>query len=148
MRLHNTTYRFCHLFGAVLLGVCLLGTSAANAAVWSGPTTAPLGVSRQETRFSLPLPDEDTTVALDAKTLRKLEKAQQKAKRQELKRLMKQDLTIDQRQQLNERVMKMDGLGVGQRVRISSGLKGAPMDAEQDSIARRARYVRSTLNPA
>lgn len=147
MRLHNTTYRFCHLFGAVLLGFCLLGASAANAAVWSGPTTAPLGVSRQETRFSLPLPEEDTTTTLDAKTLRKLEKAQQKAKRQELKRLMKQDLTIDQRQQLNERVMKMDGLGVGQRVRISSGLKGAPMDAEQDSIARRARYVRTTLKP-
>ena len=72
MRLHNTTYRFCHLFGAMLLGVCLLGASAANAAVWSGPTTAPLDAPRQETRFSLPLPEEDTTTTLDAKTLRKL----------------------------------------------------------------------------
>lgn len=84
---------------------------------------------------------------LSAKEIRMLEKAEVKAKKQEIKRKMKQDLTRDQRKQLNERVKEMDGLAVGQHVRISGGLKGTPLDSVQDSILRRGRYIRTTLRP-
>lgn len=89
----------------------------------------------------------DSTTTLDAKSLRRLEKAVEKAERQRLRRMMKQDLTTDQRQQLNERVKELDGLAVGQHVRISGGLRGTPFDSIQDSIARRARFVRFQLKP-
>lgn len=95
----------------------------------------------------LPATAQSDTTVLDAKTLRRLEKAEAKAKKQELKRKMRQDLTHDQRKQLNERVKEMDGLAVGQHVRISGGLKGTPLDPEQDSILRRGRYIRTTLRP-
>ncbi len=84
-----------------------------------------------------------TTV--DARSLRRLERAEEKAERKRLRGLMKQDLTRDQRQQLNERVQELDGLAVGQHVRVSGGLRGTPFDSIQDSIARRARFVRLRL---
>lgn len=84
---------------------------------------------------------------LTAKEHRTLEKARAKAARLELKRKMRQDLTIDQRKQLNERVKEMDGIAVGQHIRISAGTKGTPFDPETDSIIRRGRYIRTTLKP-
>lgn len=84
---------------------------------------------------------------LSAKEIQTLEKARAKARRQEEKRKMKQDLTQDQRKQLNERVKEMDGIAVGQHIRISSGAKSAPFDPATDSIIRRARYIRTTLKP-
>lgn len=98
-----------------------------------------------------PMQPADSTTAeagqLDAKTLRRLEKAAEKAEKQRLRRMMKQDLTHDQRQQLNERIQEMDGLAVGQHIRVSGGLRGTPFDSVQDSIARRARFVRLQLKP-
>ncbi|WP_298064887.1 DUF5683 domain-containing protein [uncultured Rikenella sp.] len=84
---------------------------------------------------------------LSAKETRTLEKAKAKARKQEIKRKMRQDLTHDQRKQLNERVKEMDGLAVGQHIRISGGAKGAFLDPIQDSILRRGRYIRTTLRP-
>lgn len=88
----------------------------------------------------------DSTV-LSPKEMRALEKAKAKAARLELRRKMKQDLTHDQRKQLNERVKEMDGLAVGQHVRISSGAKGLPLAPETDSMIRRGRYIRTALRP-
>lgn len=119
----RTTYRHTFLMPALLLMVWLLVGGI------------------------LPASAQGDTTALDAKTLRRLEKAEAKAKKQELKRKMRQDLTHDQRKQLNERVKEMDGLAVGQHVRVSGGLKGTPLDSEQDSILRRGRYIRTALRP-
>lgn len=119
----RTTYRHTFLTPALLLMVWMLV---------GNPSTATA---------------QSDTTALDAKTLRRLEKAEAKAKKQELKRKMRQDLTHDQRKQLNERVKEMDGLAVGQHVRISGGLKGTPLDSVQDSILRRGRYIRTALRP-
>lgn len=137
MRHRRTTYpprrHPALLFGVSLL--LLLACLATPAAADGNPITVP----------ALDLPQDSTT--LDAKSLRKLRKAEEKARKQQIKRMMKQDLTHDQRKQLNERVKEMDGLAVGQHVRVTSGQKGNPLDAIQDSIARRARYVRTTLRP-
>lgn len=84
---------------------------------------------------------------LTAKEQRTLDKARAKAARLELKRKMRQDLTIDQRKQLNERVKEMDGIAVGQHIRVSSGAKGNPLDPATDSTLRRGRYIRTTLKP-
>lgn len=84
---------------------------------------------------------------LSAKEIRTIDKARAKAKKQEIRRKMKQDLTHDQRKQLNERVKEMDGLAVGQHVRISGGAKGTPLDSIQDSLLRRGRYIRTALRP-
>lgn len=90
---------------------------------------------------------DSTTTTLDAKSIKRLDKAAKKAERLRIRRLMKQDLTIDQKKQLNERVKEMDGLAVGQHVRVSGGLRGTPFDSIQDSIARRARFVRLQVKP-
>ena len=131
MRRHRPTYRSVRVSVSILLWACLLAVAACAQA-------------RADVPFAVTGSD---SVVLDAKAVRKLEKAQAKAERQELRRKMKQDLTHDQRKQLNERVKEMDGLAVGQHVRISGGQKGTPLDAIQDSIMRRARFVRTTLKP-
>lgn len=87
------------------------------------------------------------STALTARDRRRIEKAEAKAQRLAEKRRMRQDLTIDQRKQLNERVKEMDGIAVGQHVRISGGAKGSPFDPETDSLFRRGRYIRTTLRP-
>ncbi len=87
------------------------------------------------------------STAITARDRRRIEKAEAKAQRLAEKRRMRQDLTIDQRKQLNERVKEMDGIAVGQHVRISGGAKGSPFDPETDSLFRRGRYIRTTLRP-
>lgn len=115
-------------------------------AAWFVLGSIPIAAAATPATNTAPSLQSDST-ALDAKTQRALDKARAKAARLELKRKMKQDLTHDQRKQLNERVKEMDGIAVGQRVRISAGAKGSPFDPQTDSILRRARYIRTTLKP-
>ncbi len=134
MRRSRPTYRPIRLFPTLILcgtfSLCSLHSPAAGRTITVPAAEAP-----------------KDSAALAARTLRALEKAEDKARRREEKRKMKQDLTHDQRKQLNERVKEMDGLAVGQHVRISAGQKGTPFDSIQDSIAKRARFVRTTLRP-
>ncbi len=134
MRRCRTTYRPTRLFPTLIL--CgILSLCSLHSAVAGGTITVPAAETKKD------------SAALAAQTLRALEKAEDKARRREEKRKMKQDLTRDQRKQLNERVKEMDGLAVGQHVRISAGQKGTPFDSIQDSIVKRARFVRTTLRP-
>lgn len=83
------------------------------------------------------------SIALLEQAILRQEKEIARAKKQAEKRRMRQDLTRDQRQQLNERIKEMDGLAVGQHVRVRAGLKGSPLDPITDSLDKRTRFIRS-----
>lgn len=149
MQRHRSTYLFRLCLVLAGASVLLLGSKAEAEAKAKAKAGSILAAATAGTVIET-IPSEtrpDSTGGVDAKSLRRLEKAEEKAERQRIKRMMKQDLTHDQQQQLNERVKEMDGLAVGQHVRVSGGLRGTPFDSIQDSIARRARFVRLQLKP-
>lgn len=83
------------------------------------------------------------SIEMAAKAMQRREKALAQAQRKADKQKMRQDLTRDQRQQLNERIKAMDGMAVGQHVRISGGHKGTPVGWRADSVAKRAGFIRT-----
>lgn len=129
-RYFHTSRTFSPLFLA--LAIALLTVSSVSAT----PTS-----SRFDVPDLLSQPRQTDTVELTPKQLRKLEKAEAKAREKELKKNSRQNLNIDQREELNRRIQAVEGLPVGQYVRVTSGSRGTPTERTPDSILYRAEFI-------